>query len=80
MAKRDPIHATVPGALGYTRQTMAARPQFLAYRIQDIPSALPLFARHALGMPLLTWTVRTPKDRARAVRFADQMIFEGFRP
>jgi glycerophosphoryl diester phosphodiesterase len=31
-------------------------------------------------MPLLTWTVRTPEDRARAQRMADQMIFEGFRP
>ena len=30
--------------------------------------------------PLLTWTVRTPEDRERAGRYADQMIFEGFRP
>ena len=43
-------------------------------------SAVPLLARHVLGMPLLTWTVRTAEDRARAARFADQMIFEGFRP
>ena len=40
----------------------------------------PLLARHLLGLPLLTWTVRTPADRARAARHADQMIFEGFRP
>jgi len=31
-------------------------------------------------LPLLTWTVRTPAQRERAVRYADQMIFEGFRP
>jgi glycerophosphoryl diester phosphodiesterase len=59
---------------------LTTRPQFLAYRLQDLPSALPLFARHALGMPLLTWTVRTAQDRARAARFADQIIFEGLRP
>jgi glycerophosphoryl diester phosphodiesterase len=29
---------------------------------------------------LLTWTVRTPEQRARAARYADQMIFEGFVP
>ena len=32
------------------------------------------------GCPLLTWTVRTPEQRARAARYADQMIFEGFVP
>jgi glycerophosphoryl diester phosphodiesterase len=28
----------------------------------------------------LTWTVRTPEQRAVAARHADQMIFEGFVP
>ena len=32
------------------------------------------------GLPLLTWTVRSAEQRARAARYADQMIFEGFRP
>jgi glycerophosphoryl diester phosphodiesterase len=31
-------------------------------------------------MPLLTWTVRSAEDLQRAARWADQMIFEGFRP
>ena len=34
----------------------------------------------SLGLPLLTWTVRTPEQRQRAARYADQMIFEGFIP
>ena len=33
-----------------------------------------------LGLPLLTWTVRTADQRRTAERYADQMIFEGFRP
>ncbi len=66
--------------LNYVRQALAARPQFLAYRVQDLTTAPPLLARHLLRWPLLTWTVRTPEDRARAARHADQMIFEGFRP
>ena len=32
------------------------------------------------GLPLLTWTVRSAQERAMAERYADQMIFEGFRP
>jgi glycerophosphoryl diester phosphodiesterase len=67
-------------ALRYAGQALAARPQFLAYRVQDLTSAPPLFARHVLRWPVLTWTVRTAHDRFRAARYADQMIFEGFRP
>lgn len=64
----------------YLRQAFAACPHFLAYRVQDLTTKPPLLARHFLHWPLLTWTVRTPEDRARAARHADQMIFEGFRP
>ena len=67
-------------ALRYARQTLAARPQFLAYRVQDLTSAPPLIARNLLRWPVLTWTVRSNQDRARAARHADQIIFEGFRP
>jgi glycerophosphoryl diester phosphodiesterase len=74
-----PVTARMP-AWRYVRQSLAARPQFLAYRVQDLTSAPPLFTRHVLRWPLLTWTVRTTEDRARAARYADQMIFEGFRP
>jgi len=56
------------------------RPHFVAYWVRDLPALAPLFARNVLGMPLLTWTVRTPAERTRAARWADQMIFEGFRP
>jgi glycerophosphoryl diester phosphodiesterase len=56
-----------------------SRPQFLAYQVRDLPSPAPYVAR-AFGLPLLTWTVRTQEDRSHAARWADQMIFEGFRP
>jgi glycerophosphoryl diester phosphodiesterase len=63
---------------GYARHALAAKIQFLAYRVKDLPSALPFFTRSLLRLPLLTWTVRTANDRATAERWADQMIFEGF--
>ena len=67
-------------ALRYLRQALAAQLQFLAYRVADLTSGPPLLARHVLRWPVLTWTVRSPEDRARAAAYADQMIFEGFRP
>jgi glycerophosphoryl diester phosphodiesterase len=67
-------------ALSYCRHAVTAQPQFLAYSVRQLPATIPLAARTFLGLPLLTWTVRTSEDRARAARWADQMIFEGFHP
>jgi glycerophosphoryl diester phosphodiesterase len=52
-----------------------ATPDFLAYDIRSLPSARASAAR-ARGLPLLTWTVRTPAERERAALHADQSIFE----
>jgi glycerophosphoryl diester phosphodiesterase len=59
---------------------VGARPQFLAYGIRGLPAAAPLIARWLFGLPLLTWTVRTDEERARAAHWADQIIFEGIIP
>ncbi len=67
-------------AWAHGREALRAQPQFIAYSVKDLPAALPLAVRHLFGMPLLTWTVRSIADRQRAARWADQMIFEGFRP
>lgn len=49
-----------------------SRADFLAYDIRDLPSA------SARGLPVLTWTVRSQDDRARAAQHADQIIYEAF--
>jgi glycerophosphoryl diester phosphodiesterase len=54
-----------------------SRPDFVAYRVDDIAALAPRMAR-LFGIPLLAWTVRTQAQRAMAARFADQAIFEGF--
>ena len=59
---------------------LRSRPHFVAYAVNDLPATAPLLARWLFGLPLLTWTVRTEAQRACAARWADQMIFEGFRP
>jgi glycerophosphoryl diester phosphodiesterase len=66
--------------MAYFTHAVSTRPQFIAYAVKDLPAALPLLARRLFGLPLLAWTVRNAQDRARAKRYADQMIFEGFRP
>jgi glycerophosphoryl diester phosphodiesterase len=54
-------------------------PEFVAYRVDDLPAPATWLMR-LFEQLVLTWTVRTPAQRERAVRCADQMIFEGFRP
>jgi glycerophosphoryl diester phosphodiesterase len=66
--------------LGNLLHLLETRPHFVAYWVRDLPALAPLFARYALGMPLLTWTVRTEAERERARRWANQMIFEEFLP
>jgi glycerophosphoryl diester phosphodiesterase len=52
-----------------------ARPDLLAYDIRDLPSRF-ADAQRAGGMKVLTWTVRSLQDRARAAEHADQIIYE----
>jgi glycerophosphoryl diester phosphodiesterase len=76
----DHLSTRAKRALAYFSHALQTRPQFIAYSVKDLPSAVPLVARRVLQLPLLTWTVRTAEDRERAGRYADQMIFESFRP
>ena len=64
----------------HMRHFFRTQPDFVAYWVNELPAAAPWIARNIFGCPLLTWTVRTPEQRERAARYADQMIFEGFRP
>jgi glycerophosphoryl diester phosphodiesterase len=67
-------------AIAALASALASRPQFLAYSVADLPALLPTVTHNLLAMPLLAWTVRSADERQRAARYADQMIFEGFRP
>jgi glycerophosphoryl diester phosphodiesterase len=67
-------------ALAWFTHAPQTRPLFIAYSVRDLPAAVPTIARRVFTLPLLTWTVRSGDDRQKAARYADQMIFEGFRP
>jgi len=64
----------------HMRHFLRTRPDFVAYYVDQLPSLAPWLARNIFRCPLLTWTVRTPAQRAAAAQYADQMIFEGFVP
>lgn len=51
---------------------------FYAVDVKLVAVARTWLSRHALDLPLFTWTVRTPRQRARAARWADAPIFEGY--
>ncbi len=79
-----PDWAALPAALKRQMSWLAhaprTQPHFIAYAVGNLPAAPPLIARYIFGLPLLAWTVRNEADRRRAARWADQIIFEGWRP
>ena len=50
-------------------------PDFLAYDIRDLPSSFAESQRQR-GIPVLTWTVRTPDQEKTAFNAADEIIYE----
>ena len=58
----------------------ATDPDFLSWRVADLPCAAPFLCRHLKRIPVVAWTVRNEDDRRRAALHADQIVFEGFDP
>ncbi|MGH6812547.1 MAG: glycerophosphodiester phosphodiesterase family protein [Methylocella sp.] len=67
-------------SLADLRDFPPARPDFLSWNLADLPHAVPLLCREGIGMPVMTWTVRSREALVRGRLWADQIIFEGFEP
>jgi glycerophosphoryl diester phosphodiesterase len=80
----DPIYAGMTAtrrhALANLLHLEETRPDFLSWRVGDLPNAPAYLCRLLAGMPVMTWTVRDEAQRGVAQSYADQMVFEGFRP
>ncbi|WP_375408462.1 glycerophosphodiester phosphodiesterase family protein [uncultured Methylobacterium sp.] len=80
----DPSYVTLPPSLRHSLANLLhlseSRPDFLSWRVDDLPCAAAYLCRHLGRLPVMTWTVRTPDQRALAGLHADQMVFEEFRP
>jgi glycerophosphoryl diester phosphodiesterase len=51
---------------------------FYAVDVKLVALARRWLTRQALQLPLFAWTIRTPRQRATAARWADAPIFEGY--
>jgi glycerophosphoryl diester phosphodiesterase len=83
MAQYDyPDYVSVPAderrAMAHLLHFTEMQPHFVSWNVKDLPHAGPHLCRAALGIPVSTWTVRTPEDAAKATAHADQIVFEGF--
>ncbi len=76
----DLMPAWMRHGMGYLLTGFVAGPHFVAYAAADLPALAPMFAKNLLRLPLLAWTIHNHAERQRALRFADQIIFEGFQP
>ena len=53
------------------------RPDFLSWRVDDLPHPTPALLRALAALPVMVWTVRTAEEKRRARMWADQIVFEG---
>lgn len=52
-------------------------PHFLSYYFRDLPFA-PVQQIRAAGFPVITWTIRSREEESQALRYCDQVTFEGY--
>lgn len=63
--------------LTHLLDSAAAAPSFYAYDVKALPTPVTQYIREVQGLPVFTWTVRSPADRKTAAAHADAPIFEG---
>lgn len=63
--------------LSHLLESAAAQPDFFAYHVTALPTAVTRYVREVQGLPLFTWTVRSTADWERSRDWADAPIFEG---
>ncbi|MCE4224232.1 glycerophosphodiester phosphodiesterase [Methylobacterium sp. C25] len=83
-SQEDPSYARLTKAERFSLANLLhwqdSRPDFLSWRVDDLPGGVPYLCRQLGHMPVMTWTVRSDDQRRNAAAHADQMVFEGFRP
>ncbi len=80
--KRDPWYSDViteerAAALTNLEPIDTVQPDFIAYHVHDLDCQAISNARQNLGLPILTWTVRSEEEWKLCKTFADAAIFEG---
>ena len=77
----DSYYASLPLPKQVELRTLShvarTRPDFVSFYFEELPWA-PITALRAAGMPVITWTIRSPQQAVMAMRCSDQITFEGF--
>ena len=78
-----PFYNTLPLATRYAMRTFShlaqTQPHFVSYNWRDLPFE-PVTEIRKLGHPVISWTARSKEEASQALRYCDQVTFEGFNP
>lgn len=84
LADRVPVGLTAEGTRAETlarhREIFGGRCSFASYNVHHLDNPFVRWVREERGLPVISWTVRTPGDEAKSRAGADQITFEGFLP
>ncbi len=79
----DPYYNALPLAKRYSMRTFAhlaeTQPHFVSYYWRELPFEPVTEIRNA-GHPVITWTLRSREEASQALRYCDQVTFEGYTP
>jgi glycerophosphoryl diester phosphodiesterase len=59
------------------RHVQKTRPHFVSFYFRDLPYA-PVQNLRDAGLAVITWTIRNKEQEAEALRYSDQVTFEGY--
>lgn len=76
----DHLSAEEKHALANLLHFDVSRPDFISWNHKDLPSAGPYLARSQLGMPVMSWTIRSQEAADKVAPHVDQIVFERFTP
>lgn len=79
----DPYYNALPLAKRHSMRTFAhlaeTQPHFVSYYWRELPFE-PVTEIRKLGHPVISWTLRSKEEASQALRYCDQITFEGYMP
>jgi glycerophosphoryl diester phosphodiesterase len=79
----DPYYNALPLAKRYSMRTFGhlaeTQPHFVSYYWRELPFE-PVTEIRKLGHPVISWTLRSKEEASQALRYCDQITFEGYTP